>query len=60
MTLALYDVTGRRLTTLAEREVWPAGTHEVHLRPNHLPTGLYLVRLDSGDERAVQKFVLMK
>ena len=45
--LAVFDVSGRRLRTLVDR-AQPAGMYEVHFDAGHLPSGLYVYRLEAG------------
>uniref|UniRef100_A0A832I1S2 T9SS type A sorting domain-containing protein n=1 Tax=Eiseniibacteriota bacterium TaxID=2212470 RepID=A0A832I1S2_UNCEI len=63
LRLALYDLGGRHLRTLAEG-VFPAGTHRVALdgrdaRGARLAPGLYFVHLSRGAERLVRRMVLI-
>ncbi len=62
--LSIYNLTGRKVTTLADRW-YPAGAHrvvwdgrdEVGLR---LPSGFYFVRLKAGEVRETGKIVLLR
>jgi hypothetical protein len=60
--LAVYDLTGRRVSTVVEGPR-NAGVHEEHValtddagRP--LPAGVYLYRLTAGSDAATRKFVI--
>ncbi len=60
--IGVYDVTGRRLATLADGP-FAAGIHALAVRPQHddgrpLAAGVYFVRLEAG-ERAVTKRMLV-
>lgn len=48
VTLAVYDVTGRRVATLVDRPL-EAGTHRVRWDAAGLAAGAYLVRMQAGD-----------
>lgn len=57
--LRIYDVTGRRVKTLLDNEVMPAGHHEVIWTGqteagSDAPAGMYLYRLRIGDRNAAQ------
>lgn len=48
--LTVVDLLGRRVATLLDGDVYPAGAHAVSLDANSFPSGVYLVRLVvSGD-----------
>jgi hypothetical protein len=60
--LTAYDVTGRRVATLASGS-WPAGRHSVRWSPEgatgaKLASGVYLLRLEAGGVRIVQRMVV--
>ncbi|RJP80054.1 MAG: T9SS C-terminal target domain-containing protein [Candidatus Zixiibacteriota bacterium] len=59
VSLKVYDTAGREVRTLVNgwRE---AGNHEVTFDGSGLPSGVYLVRLESGAVSQVQKLVLLK
>ena len=59
VTLALYDVTGRRVATLVNEDK-SAGTYKVSWQPLLMSSGLYFVRLDAGDASLVRKALFMK
>jgi hypothetical protein len=54
--LALYDVSGREVARLVNREQGP-GTYEVRLDGATLPTGVYRCRLEAG-ETALERTVV--
>lgn len=56
--LAVYDMTGRRVATLCNRQL-AAGTHSFGLQELNLDAGTYLFRLVSGRRTATQKAVLV-
>lgn len=64
VTLSVYDVTGRRVATLAN-ESMPAGTHRIHWNGRsddgkHLASGLYLMRLETGDQTLTGRMTLVR
>lgn len=48
VALKVFDVLGREVATLAEGE-WEAGDHAVMFDAGTLPSGVYVVRLQSGN-----------
>ncbi len=59
VTLAVFDVLGRRVAVLADGTV-PAGAHEASLDVDGLPSGVYLVRLTAGTQHAAQRLVVVR
>lgn len=57
--LEVFDVTGRRVATLLDRDV-PAGVHRATFSGAGLPTGMYLARLTAGTSTAVRKMLLIR
>ncbi|MCF7809541.1 right-handed parallel beta-helix repeat-containing protein [bacterium] len=57
--LTLYDITGREVEMLVD-ENRQAGIHTVNLKANNLPSGLYLVKLESLNKSQVRKMMLIK
>lgn len=57
--LAVYDVTGRLVSTLAQQR-YEAGTHDVRFNGADLPSGIYFARMEAGDFSTSQKMVLLK
>ncbi len=62
--VAVYDMMGRRIAVLVDLEL-PAGSHTVqwHALNDHsvpIASGVYLVRLQSGDHMASQKIHLLQ
>ncbi len=57
--LRLYDITGREVSTLVQREQ-RAGSYRVLLDGSRLASGTYFVRLQAGSFSKTQKIVLLK
>ena len=55
----VYDVLGRQVRVLVEG-VRAAGTHEVVFDGSRLPSGTYLVRLETPQGRFVETMHLVK
>jgi hypothetical protein len=63
--LAIYDLAGRLVRTLARGDRLPAGDHAVAWNGRsdagaELPSGVYLVRFESGGVESAHKITLMK
>ncbi|MEM1041642.1 MAG: T9SS type A sorting domain-containing protein [Bacteroidota bacterium] len=59
VTLAVYDVLGRRVATLRDG-VQPAGVHGATFDAGTLPSGVYLVRLAAGTDRAAKRLTVVR
>jgi hypothetical protein len=59
LQLRIYDITGRMVETLLNKPL-ASGTHEITWNAESSSTGVYFIVLTSGNERQVQKVVLMK
>jgi len=57
--LAVYDVLGRQVAVLVNG-VTPAGTHSVTFDGAGLSSGMYLYRLQAGDQVSIKKMTLIK
>jgi hypothetical protein len=58
-SLKVYDISGRLVNVLVEG--WQeAGTHQVTFEGSQLASGLYFVRMQAGEFKAVQKLILLK
>lgn len=58
VTLELYDLLGRRVTTLIDAEQ-PAGRHTVTVDGTGLAPGTYFVRLRADDQMATQRVAVV-
>lgn len=58
-SLKVYDVLGREVATLVDR-VMTAGRHQVAFEAERLATGTYFYKLQSGNNSAVRKLMIIK
>ena len=59
VTINVYDVSGRLVTMLIDG--WrQAGVHEVIFDGTGVSSGIYIIRMTTGDFDATGKMVLMK
>ncbi len=59
VSLKIYDVLGREVTTLVNEEK-PAGTFEVTWNAVNVPSGVYFYQLKAGSYTATKKLLLVK
>ena len=59
ISLKIYDVLGREVTTLVNEEK-PAGTFEVTWNAVNVPSGVYFYQLKAGSYTATKKLLLLK
>ncbi len=60
VTLAIFDLQGRRVETLLKDEPLLAGVHVVRLPATDRPIGCYFCRLQSGGKIATRKFIALR
>jgi hypothetical protein len=59
LQLVIYDILGREITTLINRQLQP-GTYEVNWIATNYPNGVYFYRIQAADYTSVKKMVLVK
>ena len=59
VTLEVFDPAGRLVRTLLRNDRRGPGHHEVAFRAEHLPSGVYLVRLKIGPRIESRRIVLL-
>ena len=57
--LRIFDLAGREVATLLQ-EPKPAGTHALIFDASHLPSGVYVYRMQAGKFQASRKLLLLK
>ncbi len=60
VTLSVYDILGREVVTLVDKEHQVAGRHRYTFDASHLASGVYIYRLNAGNISAVKRMVLAK
>jgi flagellar hook assembly protein FlgD len=58
VTLKVYDVNGRLVTTLVDKEL-SAGPHRVEWESAEVSPGVYLAIIQAGTERKTRKLTLL-
>jgi hypothetical protein len=59
VTLEVYDIQGRRVARLLNREMHTAGGHDVIVRADLWGPGVYFYRLDAAGRSATRKMVVV-
>jgi hypothetical protein len=60
VTLAVFDVQGRQVTSVMRRVDLPAGVHDIPLQARDWREGFYFLKLEAGDQTATKKFVVLR
>jgi len=60
VVLDVYDVLGRRVTTLVQEDEHPRGVFTVEFDAEGLSSGVYIARLKQGDQVVSEKMTLIK
>lgn len=58
-TLVIYDVLGRKVSTVVNREM-SAGSYNINFDASRLSSGIYYYQIKSGDFLATKKMMLLK
>lgn len=59
VTLKIYSLTGEEIKTLISGRV-TEGTHSIKFKPNSLPSGIYIYKLNVENNSATKKMLLIK
>jgi hypothetical protein len=59
VTLTVYDILGRKITTLVEAWREP-GEYELQFTSSSLASGIYLYRLNAGKHTVVRKMMIVR
>jgi hypothetical protein len=60
-TLKIYDIVGREVATLVNNELLEAGVyHQKQFDAGNLASGVYFIRLSSGDMTQIRRIMLLK
>src|SRR5262249_18031602 len=60
VTLAIYDLSGRRVAQLLDGDPRPAGLHELSIDTRGWRSGCYFCRLDAGSERRMERMIVVR
>lgn len=59
VSLTVYNILGQKVAILVD-EIQEAGCHSIHWRADKVASGIFFVRLKSGDETRLIKMLLLK
>jgi hypothetical protein len=59
VSISVFDVMGRQVAILVDRQM-PAGSHEAIFDAGHLPSGLYISRMNVGGRTSSRPMMLVK
>jgi hypothetical protein len=60
VTIEVFDILGRRVSTLVNNEPQQAGYHQVYFDGDNLASGMYFFRMQAGDFHDTKKMMLLK
>jgi hypothetical protein len=60
VSLQVYSMNGKLISTLINNKVLPAGDRHVQFNANELPSGIYIYKLVAGNQTLTQKMMLLK
>jgi hypothetical protein len=60
VTLKVYDIAGRVITTLVNNEIKAAGIHFAIFEATELPSGIYFYKLETESYSNIKKMILLK
>lgn len=60
VTIKVYNVNGQLVSTLANNEAAPVGTHEVKFNGQNLSSGVYFYTIEAGNFKDTKKMMLIK
>jgi hypothetical protein len=60
VTLEVFDVQGRRVATLLDRQLHAPGSHDVLVRADQWGSGAYFYRLEAAGRSATRKMIVVE
>lgn len=59
VTLQVFDMLGRRVATLVNEKI-PAGSHKASFDAGKLASGIYIYRLEAGEQTLIRRMTLVR
>lgn len=59
VSMAVYDLLGRRIETIIERKSLPAGHHTSTWTPKSVASGTYVVQLEASNRSLIEKVTIL-
>ncbi|MEP1152258.1 MAG: T9SS type A sorting domain-containing protein [Balneola sp.] len=60
VTISVYDISGRKVSTLLSNQSTSAGTHQINFDATNLASGIYLYRIDANSVAENRSFTQIK
>ncbi len=60
VTIAIFDIVGKKVATLLNNQNYKAGTFSIKWNASPLASGLYFIQMQAGNELKTRKALLMK
>lgn len=60
VTISVYDISGRKVSTLINNQSASAGTHQINFDATNLASGIYLYRIDANSVAENRSFTQIK
>ncbi|PYM07105.1 MAG: hypothetical protein DMD82_06660 [Candidatus Rokuibacteriota bacterium] len=60
VTLSVFDIQGRRIATLLDHQLQPAGDHDVLLQADRWRPGVYFYRLEAAGKVATRRMIVVR
>lgn len=60
LSITVYDLVGRKVATLLEKNAYSAGYHSINFEASGLASGMYLYRIESSKFTSSKKMMLIK
>ena len=57
--IEIFNLLGQKIETLVNKQM-PSGSYEVEFTAKHLPSGVYLYRIEAGEFHEIKKMLLIK
>jgi hypothetical protein len=60
VTLKVFDITGRKVATIIDREKMNKNSYKVKFSPDNLPTGIYVYQMNANGNMLTKKMLYIK
>ncbi len=60
VTIKVYDILGKEVAVLVNKEFKSAGSYEITFNASNLPSGVYFYRMQAGSYSNTKKLILLK
>lgn len=60
VTLEVYDILGRKITSVIQNKTYQAGSHDITWDASSLASGIYLYRILTSEGSSIKRMTLIK